>query len=144
MLDGFVAGGGLRDVNRSSGDELRDEPAIVGFSGFAMRDDGCPADAEVGHEVCRRNLLPIVVKAFADRDSEFDFFVGVHGYWLSVRVATMGKHPIKNTLSVVGFQKRRAMNRIAVHVMGFYRGAVYPARAMPTVLSADRETVSQT
>ena len=79
MLDGFVAGCGLRDVNRAAGGKLGDEPAIVGFPRLAMRDDGCPADAEVGHEVCRRNLLFVVVKALADGDSEFDFFVGVHG-----------------------------------------------------------------
>lgn len=79
VLDSFVAGCGVWNVNRATGGKLGDEPAIVGFSGFAMHDDrGFPVDAEVGHEVCRRDLLSVMVKSLADRYSEFDFFIGVH------------------------------------------------------------------
>ena len=90
MLDGCVARWGIRDVDRATGGKLGNEPPIVWSPRLSMDDDGCPVDADVGNEVRRRNLLPVVVEALPDGYVKLDFLVGVHSYRLSVRVAA---HP---------------------------------------------------
>ena len=80
LLDGCVARWGIRDVDRATGGKLGDEPPIVWSPRLAMDDDRCPADAEVGNEVRRRNLLSVVVKAFADGYVEFDRLIGEHSF----------------------------------------------------------------
>lgn len=66
MLDGNIAGGRVRDVDRTTGSKLGDEPLIVRFAGCAMDDDRRPVDTDVENEIRRRNLLLVLVKVFAD------------------------------------------------------------------------------
>ena len=80
VLDGCVARWGIRNVDRATGGKLGDEPPIVWGPRLAMDDDRCPADANVGNEVRRRNLLPVVVEAFPDRYVKLNRFVGEHSF----------------------------------------------------------------
>ena len=80
VLDGCVARWGIRDVDRATGGKFRDEPPIVWSSRLSMDDDRCPADAYIGNEVRRRNLLPVVVEAFPDGYVKLDFLVGEHSF----------------------------------------------------------------
>ena len=80
MLDGCVARWGVRDVDRATGGKLGDEPPIVWGPRLPMDDDRCPADAYIGNEVRRRNLLSVVVKAFPDGYVKLDRFVSEHSF----------------------------------------------------------------
>ena len=64
----------------ATGGKLGNEPPIVWGPRLAMDDDGCPADADVGNEVRRRNLLPVVVEAFPDGYVKLDRFVSEHSF----------------------------------------------------------------
>ena len=80
VLDGCVARWGIRDVDRATGGKLGNEPPIVWGPRLAMDDDRCPADAYIGNEVRRRNLLPVVVKAFADGYPKLYGFISEFGH----------------------------------------------------------------
>ena len=80
VLDGNIARWGIRDVDRATGSKLGNEPPIVWSPKLPMDDDRCPVDTNVGNEVRRRNLLPVVVKAFPDGYVKLDRFVSEHSF----------------------------------------------------------------